>query len=113
MVTAVEEKKRASHPRHYTWKMIGRSPEQRLPQRRWFKHSAFLYAVLSFLAFLPCLLSNQFYDGGDIPTFAVWRDFLRENLRQGQFPLWNPYYLGGSPFSAHPDTMSFYPFLYP
>ncbi len=41
--------------------------------------------------------------------FGPWRAFLRDQLLQGHFPLWNPYLLGGCPFLADLQNMVFYP----
>ncbi len=74
----------------------------------------FLYfGLLAILAFLPCILTNQFYYSDDITTYSILRQFLKEHLLKGEFPLWNPYLLGGSPFLAYPNTMAAYPLLYP
>ncbi len=41
------------------------------------------------------------------------RLFLRSNLLQGHFPLWNPHIFGGQPFLASTYFMVCYPFVYP
>ena len=41
--------------------------------------------------------------------FPPWRQFLREELLSGHFPLWNPYILGGVPFAACIQAAPFYP----
>ena len=38
-----------------------------------------------------------------------WRQFLREELLSGRFPLWNPFILGGVPFSACIQAAPFHP----
>ena len=42
-----------------------------------------------------------------------FRQFLRDQLAGGRFPLWNPYLFGGQPFFASPNAMAAYPLLYP
>lgn len=72
-----------------------------------------LYAALAFLAFSPCLLLNRAYFDNDLlAQFGPWRFFLKDQLAQGHFPLWNPYLLGGQPFFADLQNMMFYPFNY-
>ncbi len=81
-----------------------------------FKTPAFsycLYALLAFLAFSPCLLGGQAYFDNDLlAQFGPWRAFLKDQLAQGHFPLWNPYSLGGQPFFADLQNMMLYPFNY-
>ena len=40
---------------------------------------------------------------------APWRQFLREELMTGRFPLWNPFILSGVPFAACIQAAPFYP----
>ncbi|UPT75234.1 MAG: hypothetical protein M0D55_05900 [Elusimicrobiota bacterium] len=40
---------------------------------------------------------------------APWRQFLREELLTGSFPLWNPFILGGVPFAACVQAAPFHP----
>jgi hypothetical protein len=79
-------------------------------------HSAFpyfFYAFLSFIAFFPCLVMGQAYFDNDLlAQFGPWRSFLRDQLAQGHFPLWNPYSLGGQPFFADLQNMMLYPVNY-
>lgn len=39
-----------------------------------------------------------------------WREFCRSELAAGRLPLWNPYNHAGCPFTANPQTQTFYPF---
>jgi hypothetical protein len=39
-------------------------------------------------------------------------DFLGQQIRQGHFPLWNPFLMGGTPYFANANTMSVYPLAY-
>ncbi len=48
--------------------------------------------------------------GDDIHrAYYFFREFLNEWLRQGVFPLWNPYLFGGTPFLADPIVNVWYP----
>jgi hypothetical protein len=40
---------------------------------------------------------------------APWRQFLREELLAGRFPLWNPFILAGVPFAACVQAAPFFP----
>lgn len=43
-------------------------------------------------------------------AFLAFRDFPRQVLSQeGQVPLWNPYFLGGTPWMGNPQSGLFYP----
>ncbi len=69
-----------------------------------------LYALLALLVFSRCLFLGQAYFDNDLlAQFGPWRAFLRNQLLEGHFPLWNPYLLGGCPFLADPQNMIFYP----
>ncbi len=39
-----------------------------------------------------------------------WKQFIAESYRSGQFPLWNPYLFGGTPFLAAGQYAALYPF---
>lgn len=41
--------------------------------------------------------------------FAAWRQFGADTLRQGHLALWNPHYLGGSPFLGNFESALLYP----
>lgn len=48
--------------------------------------------------------------GGDIyDAYYYWKNFLRESIRQGILPFWNPFNFSGMPFLAHPNINIFYP----
>lgn len=73
--------------------------------------SPLLYLGISLLAFYPCLFQGKAYFDNDLlAQFGPWRAFLKDQLAQGHFPLWNPYNLGGQPFFADPQNMMLYPF---
>ncbi len=62
------------------------------------------------LYLFPCLWGPGFYASGDILGFYMPHHiFIREQLAQGQFPLWDPFTFGGQPFAADPNHMAFYP----
>jgi len=90
---------------------------------RWVKSTDFLVGLaLFFAAFV------FFYDvlGGELllterdlgPYFIPPRFFWVDSIRQGNFPLWNPYQFSGHPFFANPQHGILYPlnvlfFLFP
>ena len=39
-----------------------------------------------------------------------WKQFIRESLRQGELPLWNPHLFAGMPFLATGQNAAYYPF---
>jgi membrane protein YfhO len=47
------------------------------------------------------------YDQSD--TFYPWQVFMSRALRDGDFPLWNPYSFGGTPFFANGQSGVLYP----
>lgn len=48
--------------------------------------------------------------GGDLVSFFYPNHvFASESLRQGEFPLWNPYLFGGMPFAADIQSGLYYP----
>lgn len=68
------------------------------------------YTALGLLAFFPCLFLGQAYFDNDLLAFfGPVRAFLKSQLAQGHFPLWNPYLLGGQPFFADLQNMMLYP----
>ncbi len=77
------------------------------------RYSLLLYIGLALVAFFPCLVMNQAYFANDLLNYyAHSRFILQQQLAHGHFPLWNPYYLGGQPFFADPNTMACYPLNY-
>jgi hypothetical protein len=72
-----------------------------------------LYVLLALIAFFPCLFLGQAYYANDlIYQFGPFRQYLKDQLLQGHFPLWNPYLYGGQPFFANPNSMMCYPLNY-
>ncbi|HLY25603.1 MAG TPA: hypothetical protein VKQ72_04645, partial [Aggregatilineales bacterium] len=39
-----------------------------------------------------------------------WKQFIRDSLSRGEFPLWNPYIFAGMPFLADGQSSALYPF---
>ena len=68
----------------------------------------------AFIAFFHCLCLGQAYFADDLLSYyAHARFLLKAQLALGHFPLWDPYYFGGEPFFADPNTMMAYPLNYP
>ncbi|MBN1656779.1 MAG: YfhO family protein [Anaerolineae bacterium] len=68
------------------------------------------------LAGLPLLLYAPFLLGGKVLYWGVymlqfypWRQLAVEQIRAGQWPLWNPYLGAGTPLAANLQTAAFYP----
>ncbi len=72
-----------------------------------------LFGFVTLLALSPCLFFGLVYISDDLLNFYIpTRLFLREQLLQGHFPLWNPYLFGGQPFFSDPNAMMVYPLNY-
>ncbi len=85
--------------------------EEQPRSKTFFPYLLFLGAA--FIAFSPCLLGGKVYFANDLlASHSHFRSFLRTELFQGHFPLWNPYLCGGVPFFADPDAMMCYPLNY-
>ncbi|HVM33499.1 MAG TPA: hypothetical protein VMU88_10220 [bacterium] len=83
------------------------------PFTTFFLSDEFFCAILAAVAFFPNLFLGQAYFDGDLlMDYGPFQEFLRENIFQGHFPLWNPDLLGGNPMAANPVAMAFYPPLY-
>ncbi len=75
------------------------------------KYDFLLFGAFSLLAFGRCVLGGlAYFDNDLLAQFGPWRAFLKDQLTQGHFPLWNPYLLGGQPFFADLQNMMLYPF---
>lgn len=72
-----------------------------------------LFVPLAALAWWKPLLSGRalFYDVL-YKLFLPNQEFLRQSIRSGTFPLWNPYIYSGVPFAANMQSAVFYPFTY-
>ncbi|MBI4675360.1 MAG: oligosaccharide flippase family protein [Chloroflexi bacterium] len=51
---------------------------------------------------------NPLLDDLILENYA-WKSFIRESLRAGEIPLWNPYILAGQPFLAAGQNATLYP----
>ncbi len=75
--------------------------------------------IVSFLFFYDLFGERYLLTERDLaPYFIPPRFFWVESLKQGDFPLWNPYQFTGSPFFANPQNGVLYPlhslfFLFP
>jgi len=72
---------------------------------------ALLLLVLTVVFFWPQVVQGRVLYWGDIGLyFLPMASFLRDNLRVGHLPLWNPFLLCGTPFVGNPQTWPLYPF---
>ncbi len=70
-------------------------PDVQLP--RWVP--PVLFAMLTLMLFSTFVFSSRMLFGADTITLGYMaREFYAEAVRAGDFPLWNPYLLGGVPF---------------
>ncbi|MGO8699274.1 MAG: YfhO family protein [Limisphaerales bacterium] len=78
----------------------------------WFSAGKLLLLLgLLLLVFFPGILlgtSAFFYRDAGLFSYPV-ADYLRESVRAGQWPLWNPYNNCGLPFLAQWNTLALYP----
>ena len=66
--------------------------------------------VLTVIYFWPQLGGGRVLYWGDIGLyFTPMAGFLRENLRAGRIPLWNPLIFCGTPYAGNPQTWPLYP----
>lgn len=69
-----------------------------------------LLLVLTLVSFWRQIACGQVLYWGDIGLyFLPMTSFLRDNLRAGHLPLWNPFLLCGTPFVGNPQTWPAYP----
>ncbi len=88
-----------------------RKPQELSLSSLFSKYDLLLYSAVSLLAFGRCIFWGQAYFDNDLlAQFGPWRAFLKDQLAQGHFPLWDPYLLGGQPFFADLQNMMLYPF---
>src|SRR5581483_6173851 len=72
--------------------------------------TALLYLGLPLVAFFHCLVLGKSYFVNDLLFgYGPIRTFLKDQLSQGRFPLWNQYLWAGQPFFADPNTQMVYP----
>ncbi len=72
--------------------------------------------ALTVVYFWPQLVGGRVLYWGDVGLyFTPMQSFLRDNLRAGHLPLWNPLLLCGTPYVGNPQTWPLYPvtFLLP
>jgi hypothetical protein len=87
-------------------------PDHNRPAHQGLK-SALLYLGLPLVAFFHCLVLGESYFANDLLFgYGPIRTFLKDQLSQGHFPLWNQYLWAGQPFLADPNTQMLYPFNY-
>jgi len=98
-----------------------------------------VFALITFVAYFPTLFGKVPFSRDMVLQFPAWYDAARSEpwqhyanigdlvtafyparvfaaraVREAAIPLWNPYFLGGVPFLASPQSSLFYPpnFLY-
>ena len=70
---------------------------------------AFLF-LLTLVYFWPQLVQGRVLYWGDIGLyFTPVAGFLRDNLRAGRVPLWNPLIFCGTPYAGNPQAWPLYP----
>jgi hypothetical protein len=66
--------------------------------------------ALPLILYAPFLLGSKVLHWGVYQLqFYPWRQLAVEQLRAGQWPLWNPYLGAGTPLAANLQTAAFYP----
>lgn len=85
-------------------------------RRLWRQHEYFsiglLWAAIVVALFRDALFTgpDRVVGGNDVTyAYLPWLRFTVESVRQGIFPLWNPYVFSGTPFAGNPQTGLFYP----
>ena len=67
--------------------------------------------LLIFVSYPGLILGTQAFCYRDSGLFSYpVAYFLRDTVRSGHWPLWNPYTLCGTPFLAQWNTLALYPF---
>lgn len=68
----------------------------------------------SFFGFAPGAIPNKAQSFDTLVQLYPWRHLAIRQLKQGQWPLWNPYNFSGTPLLANFQSAAFYPlnFLY-
>jgi hypothetical protein len=61
-----------------------------------------------FLAYGRLLWSELYWGDIGLYFYPMW-DYVRESLREGRLPFWNPYINGGQPLIGNPQMGVFYP----
>ncbi len=74
--------------------------------------SAFLLLLIMVLFYWKILFTGQFSlltESEGVNQAYAWYDYWVSALRQGAFPLWDPYTFSGHPFAGEMQTAIFYP----
>jgi hypothetical protein len=80
----------------------------------WHRHSclcaiALLLALLA-IAYADILFMGRGFYVSDLGVYHYpMKHVVREAVRTGEFPYWNPLYSGGAPLAANPAYELFYP----
>ena len=81
------------------------SPTHRL-ERHWATAG---FALLALGFFHPLLLGHWLAGGDILNAYLPWKEFWRQSVWQGDWPLWNPMTFAGMPFQANVQVGQFYP----
>lgn len=74
--------------------------------------------LLVFFGFISLIFWKTLFSGGSVISpylFTVnhpWAEFLRRNMANGDFPMWNPHIYSGLPFFSDPKSAMLYPLSY-
>ncbi len=84
--------------------------------RFWQRHEylsiGLVWAIIVLALFREALLAgpDRVIGGNDVSyLFLPWLRFIVESVKEGIFPLWNPYVFSGTPFVGNPQPALFYP----
>jgi hypothetical protein len=70
--------------------------------------------LLPFIWYFTPIFTEACYYLGDITAqYEPWWSYGHESLREGRFPLWNPFVFGGMPYNVNPESSLFYPLKLP
>lgn len=73
----------------------------------------FIFFLIIFLIFVFPIFSGKFYSFRDVFTYFIpLKYFTVQNLKNLNFPFYNPYNAGGEYFLSNPQTGIFYPLTY-
>lgn len=79
-----------------------------MTRREWGLSCAMLAVATAFVFRMWLFAGRALYWGDTGLYFYPMMRFLRGELRQGVFPLWNPYVLSGTPFLGNPQVWPLY-----
>lgn len=80
------------------------TPSSRLPVLLCF----LIPGLFWFLAYGHLLWSELYWGDVGLYFYPMW-DYVRDSLREGRLPFWNPYINGGQPLIGNPQMGVFYP----